>query len=61
MFELDENTPKCTLENSDNASELAQHLIAFANTKGGILMLGVKKNGKAKNRQNHSEIHFSNY
>lgn len=46
MFELDENTPKCTLENSDNASELAQHLIAFANTEGGILMLGVKKNNK---------------
>ena len=57
MFEEDENTPTCTLENSDNPFELAQHLIALANTKGGILIIGVKKNNKVIGITPESEKH----
>ena len=46
MNEEDENIPKYTLENTDNPIELAQHLIAFANSEGGRIIIGVKKNNK---------------
>ena len=46
MIEEDENTPKYTFENTDNFIELAQHMVAFANSEGGTLIIGIKKNNK---------------
>jgi predicted HTH transcriptional regulator len=46
MIEEDENTPKYTFENTDNLIELAHHIVAFANSEGGTLILGINKNNK---------------
>ena len=46
MIQEDENIPKYTFENTDNSIELAQYMIAFANSEGGIISVGVKKNNK---------------
>ena len=46
MIEEDENTPKYTFENTDNPIELAKQMVAFANSEGGTLIIGIKKNNK---------------
>ena len=46
MIQENENTPKHTFENTDNLIELAQHIVAFANSEGGTLIIGIKKNNK---------------
>jgi len=41
-----ESDTVCLFENSDNSLEVVQSLTALANTEGGFLLVGVKKNGK---------------
>ena len=61
IFELIENGESQTVEfkfEISDANRLARNLVAFANTDGGIILIGVKDNGKIAGIQSEEELYM---